>query len=191
MTSPSRLWVFVAFVSLIGLASCSSGTHSKDAAIDRPPSADGVTLHEAGSDVGGADGGDGGLDGSTPMGFNDGSVGVGGACQVNADCANSPAATALANVRCAGGELYCWNGECYSECTQTCTVVRSDVNPCPAPRICEARFGGQESFCAMTPAKCRSASDCPAYLPRVDGGQAAWSCQDGGCTYPGYQFPTR
>ena len=188
MTSPSRLWMFVAFVSLIGLASCSSGTHSKDAAIDRPPSADGVTLHEAGSDVGG---GDGGLDGSTPMGFNDGSVGVGGACQVNADCANSPAAAALANVRCAGGELYCWNGECYSDCTQTCTVVRSDVNPCPAPRICEARFGGQESFCAMTPAKCQSASDCPANLPRVDGGQAAWSCQDGGCTYPGYQFPTR
>lgn len=191
VTLPSRVQVFVALASLAVVASCSGGSHSKDAAADRQVPADAIGQGEAGPAVDGAGGGDAGVDGNVPEGFGDGGVGMGGACQVNADCAKSPAAAALANVRCAGGEIYCFNAECYSDCAQTCTVVRSDFNPCPAPRICEARFGGQESFCAMTPAKCQTASDCPAYLPRVDGGQATWACEDGGCTYPGYAFPTR
>jgi len=191
MTLRSRSRLLLVFTSVTSLAACSSMSHSKDGAMDRPLSSDTVTPGEAGGSVDGAGGTDGSTDGPMPKGFGDGGVGVGGSCQVNADCANSPAAAALANVRCAGGEIYCWNAECYSDCMDTCTVVRTDVNPCPTPRICEPRFGGQQSFCAMTPAKCQTAADCPVYLPRVDGGPSSWSCEAGVCAYPGYEFPTQ
>jgi hypothetical protein len=129
-------------------------------------------------------------DAHAPQGFVDGGA-VGGTCQVNTDCANSPAAAAFSKVRCAGGQIYRWQGLCHADCMSTCTIVRTDVNPCATPRICEPRLGGQESFCAMTPARCQTAAQCPSYLPSTDAGQAVWTCDDGGCAYPGYQFPTR
>ena len=191
MTSHFKSELVLAIVSATSLVTCSSGSHPRDAAMDLPLASDAAISRDAAGAVDGGHATDGATDGYTPKGFRDASVAMGGSCQVNSDCTNSPAAAALANVRCAGGEIYCWNAECYSDCMDTCTVVRTDVNPCPTPRICEPRFGGQQSFCAMTVAKCQSAADCPAYLPHVDAGQAVWSCVGGICTFPGYEFPTQ
>lgn len=172
------------FCCSLGGVACSKTTRPTDAAVDRLLVSDVLPFDHAITSL------DTAID-SLDSGMGGGEVGVGGPCGVNADCADSPAARALANVRCAGGEIYCLNGECHADCMDTCTVVRSDVNPCPSPRICTPKFGGATSFCAMTSVRCETAADCPAYLPLVDGGSGAWSCDDGGCAYPGYEFPTK
>ena len=111
----------------------------------------------------------------------------GGACVLNADCADSGAAEAMKNIRCVGFEIYCLKGECYGDCADTCTAIRTDIDPCPAPRLCAPATG----VCRIAPIKCQSAGDCPKYLPpTVDGGTAAWTCEAGTCTYPGYNYTT-
>jgi hypothetical protein len=128
---------------------------------------------------------------STPTssaGANAGAAGsAGGECKKNADCANSPAAAQLKNLRCTGQELYCLAGVCHGECLDSCSVVRSDVNPCTAPRICVPKFGGVLSVCSITPVACTTASDCPKYLPNAN---QAWTCDAGACAFPGFQYGT-
>lgn len=117
---------------------------------------------------------------------------VGGACILNADCANSPAAEEAKGLRCVGRELYCLDGTCHAGCAATCEVVRSDINPCPEPRLCAAAVGGSLSLCVITPVSCMTAENCPTYRP-VDatGNQGAWTCVDGLCVYPGFTFATQ
>jgi hypothetical protein len=113
---------------------------------------------------------------------------MGGACVTNADCVDSPAAKALANVRCTGWEAYCLSGLCHADCAISCTAVRTDVNPCPNPRFCTPSLG----VCKIVPIRCQSPSDCPVYLPPLsDGGTASWSCDAGFCAYTGVDYGTR
>jgi hypothetical protein len=141
---------------------------------------------EAGMNDGATSNGDGGEIGSGfPMSVR------GGSCEVNADCTDSEAARRVKNVRCAGLELYCDDGLCTAACQRSCTVVRTDMNPCPATQICAPRFGGAASFCSMVPTRCESEADCPLYLPPVDGGTSSWTCREGTCSYLGYSFPTQ
>jgi hypothetical protein len=117
--------------------------------------------------------------------------GTGGECTVNADCVDSPAAQAIKDVRCAGRDIYCLDATCHAECTDTCEAIRTDVNPCAAPRLCVPFLGGATSFCSITPVKCSKVSDCPAYLPPTPNGDpGAWSCTDGVCAYPGFDYAT-
>lgn len=116
---------------------------------------------------------------------------TGGECSTNAECVNSPAAKALANVRCAGRDIFCLDSVCHAECTKTCVVARSDVNPCPAPRLCVPNLSGSVAFCSITPTSCATVADCSAYLPpTADGSERAWACTDGLCTYPGFEYAT-
>jgi hypothetical protein len=112
----------------------------------------------------------------------------GGTCAVNADCADSAAAQAIQNTRCIGLEIYCLAGQCHGDCGDSCTAVRTDVDPCPAPRLCAPA----KSVCAIVPIRCQGANDCPVYLPpTADGGTAAWVCDAGICAYPGFQYATQ
>lgn len=112
----------------------------------------------------------------------------GGTCTVNSDCTDSPAAQALSGVRCLALETYCLDGTCYADCAGSCTVVRTDTNPCPPQRLC-TRF---PPVCKIVPIRCSQAADCPSYLPPVaDGGVGAWSCEEGLCAYPGLVYATR
>lgn len=114
------------------------------------------------------------------------------ACSTNADCENSSAADDLKGVRCAGQELYCLNRKCRSGCMAPCSVVRTDVNPCPEPRLCTPKLDGSVSFCTITPTTCESADDCSSFLPPTSSAETAqWSCEEGLCVYPGYEYPTR
>jgi hypothetical protein len=115
---------------------------------------------------------------------------LGGACNVNADCTISSAAAA--DKRTCLNELYCLSGICHSDCTTTCVAVRSDVNPCLTPRLCtQVPGGGATSLCKITPIPCATAATCPQYRPVLpDGGQADWTCIDGICSYPGFEYPT-
>lgn len=117
---------------------------------------------------------------------------IGGACNVNADCINSPAANGPGLAKCAD-ELFCLDGVCHGDCMQECVVVRSDIDPCPAPWLCVTPAnGGGMSICMIKPVQCTSATDCPKALPRLpDGGQAQWTCEAGICQYPGYQYATQ
>jgi len=108
------------------------------------------------------------------------------ACMRNADCANSEAARALENIRCAGIEIYCMAGLCKADCMQLCEEVREDVNPCDEPRLCAKSESGL-SFCTILPIKCNDKSSCPGFLP---GSSDAWLCDEGACRYPGYEFST-
>jgi len=117
--------------------------------------------------------------------------GMGGECTVNADCVDSPAAQAIKDVRCAGRDIYCLDAVCHAECTDTCEAIRTDINPCTAPRLCVPFLGGSTAFCSITPVKCTKVADCPAYLPpTASGDPAAWSCTDGICSYPGFEYAT-
>lgn len=116
---------------------------------------------------------------------------VGGACTQNADCVGSPAAVAVSAAKCLD-EVYCLSGVCHGECTQSCVVVRSDVNPCQAPRLCvKIPAGGGLSLCKIKPVSCATAGDCPLVrLVLPDAGQAEWSCEDGICRYPAFEYAT-
>jgi hypothetical protein len=117
---------------------------------------------------------------------------VGGACGVNADCLNSPAAKGVSAAKCLT-ELFCLDGICHGDCTNTCVVVRSDTNPCLAPRLCVTfAVGGGISLCEIAPVQCSSVGDCPFVRPLLpDGGQADWTCESGVCRYPGFQYATQ
>jgi hypothetical protein len=115
---------------------------------------------------------------------------VGGACQNNADCVGSPADLTSRPVRCVGKDLYCLDGLCHAECRDSCTQLRTDVNPCPAPRICVPITGLGIAFCSLTPPPCQAAADCPTYRPPVDGSSADWTCDQGICRYPGLEPAT-
>lgn len=130
---------------------------------------------------------DGNADAGPVLAVPDGGT-TGGTCTINADCADSAAAQAIQNVRCIGAELYCLQGQCHGDCADSCTAVRTDVNPCPAPRVCAPSM----SVCKIIPIKCQTASNCPKYLPpTADGGIAAWVCEGGICAYPGFQYATQ
>jgi hypothetical protein len=117
---------------------------------------------------------------------------MGGSCALNSDCVNSPAALAVAAAKCLD-EVFCLSGICRGECTHSCVVVRSDIDPCPTPRLCvKIPAGAGLSLCKITPVPCTVPSDCPAVRPVLpDGGQAAWTCEDGVCRYPGFEYATR
>jgi hypothetical protein len=111
-------------------------------------------------------------------------------CEENVDCKDSAAAAAIDDLRCAGRDIYCLNGSCHAECLDQCEAASSDVNPCEAPRLCVDMSGA--GFCSIRPAACSQSSDCPAYLPPApEGVVGAWTCRDGFCEYPGYDYPTR
>jgi hypothetical protein len=116
---------------------------------------------------------------------------VGGTCATNDDCSSSPAAVENAKFGCLN-EVYCLEGVCHGDCTIECVQVRADINPCPAPRICTALPGsGSETICLITPIPCITVATCPLYLPSTpDGGVGQWSCVDGTCRYPGFDYPT-
>lgn len=116
---------------------------------------------------------------------------VGGACTVNNDCTASPAAMESGKYGCIN-EVFCLDGVCHGDCTITCSMVRTDINPCPAPRICTALPGsGPTTVCKITPIPCTTAATCPRYLPSFpDGGTGEWSCTDGICRYPGFSYST-
>jgi hypothetical protein len=111
----------------------------------------------------------------------------GGVCAINADCVDSAAAEAIKNIRCSGLEIYCLQGECHADCADSCTAVRTDVNPCPSPRLCAPAMG----VCKIVPIRCQGDGDCPVYRPpTTDGGTGAWTCDAGICAYPGFQYET-
>lgn len=118
------------------------------------------------------------------------SGGAGGdnSCVVNADCADSPAADEIRQIKCES-EVYCQAGTCKGECVEMCQPVRSDVNPCAGGRLC-APYGFGGSFCSMLPVPCSSVADCPVYLPPSEGGTSAWSCTASVCSNPGWTYAT-
>jgi hypothetical protein len=136
---------------------------------------------------------DGGGDAGATF-FADGPVRgwVGGNCAVNRDCAKSPAAVENSKYGCVN-EVYCLAGVCHGDCSINCEQVRIDINPCPAPRICTALPGsGINTVCKITPIPCVTAATCPQYTPKPeDGGVGDWSCVDGICRYPGFDYPTQ
>lgn len=165
--SPSRLintFRISAALSMSATAACASGNKA-------PPLADAANIA---------------MDAGTGVALPEGGA-SGGACTVNADCADSEAAQAIDNVRCTGFEIYCLDGECHGDCGMACTAVRTDINPCPPPSLCNPEF----DVCKFVPLRCNSPSDCPVYLPpTLDGGTAAWSCDAGFCSYPDFQYAT-
>ena len=115
---------------------------------------------------------------------------LGGSCQVNSDCTNSPAAAAIVHMTCPS-QIFCMDGLCHSECIEACIVVRADVNPCHEPRFCVAfATSGGLSFCRITPLQCVTQSDCPLAQVLGDGG-AELTCNDGICSFPGFEYPTQ
>ena len=109
-------------------------------------------------------------------------------CHVNSDCApTSP-------LRCGADELYCLDGQCHFGCAQECEAIRTDVNPCQEPRLCVPLLAGSPSpsYCSIMPIRCSSVSSCPIYRPETDAGpDAAWSCEDDLCVYPGFSYTTK
>ena len=114
----------------------------------------------------------------------------GNSCRANADCANSEAAHAIAQVKCEFKEVYCLNDTCHGQCRSICIPVRTDVNPCDGGAVCAAANQYGNDFCTMLPVQCSSVADCPEYLPPMDGGISAWSCDDGVCTNPAWTYAT-
>jgi len=180
------LWGILTLLLLIGCRGNRSSTNTAS----EPGGADGSSDGSAGAggqaDAGAQPGPDTG--GSQQGQAFDGAVG--GECDTNAECADSPAAQELENIRCAGQEVYCLDQICHAQCLDPCVVARSDINPCTPPRLC-VKVVGSLAFCSIKPAPCAEATDCPDYLPpTADGGQAAWACQDGVCEYPGLEYAT-
>jgi hypothetical protein len=111
-----------------------------------------------------------------------------GPCMQAADCADSPAANSIKNIRCMI-EVYCLAGLCHADCMPACTTVRDDENSCDEPKLCKPSRFSSRSFCAALPIACTSPEDCPNYRPkRSDGTQSEWTCEAGICTYPGYEY---
>jgi hypothetical protein len=161
-------------------AGASCGTSETRPGIVDSSSADGVSV-EGSVDVGAIYIADGPIPGW-----------VGGVCTSNADCTNSPAAVENSWYGCLN-EVYCLAGLCHGDCTIECELVRIDINPCPAPRICMTLPGsGSTSICKITPIPCVTAETCPLNKPILaDGGQGDWSCVDGICVYPEFEYPTQ
>ena len=114
-------------------------------------------------------------------------------CTNNAACTDSEAAKAIAMKKCLEPEVYCLEGKCVGSCADVCVVARADFNPCqqglcaPSPYEASAAL----SFCTMLPVKCATAKECPKVLPpSPDGSTGQWSCENGICRYPGFEYPT-
>jgi len=183
-----RIWL----TSLALLQVCCGGSSRADA--NGPHGAGGASGAGAGPVGTGAAGtGTGGS--GVPAGAgtsNEGSdaAGAGDECKANADCVDSPAAHQLDNVRCAARDIYCLRGTCHAGCLESCTVVRTDTDPCPAPRICVPKLGGKAFYCSIAPVSCESAADCPPALPPTSAETAEWECTKGLCEYPGFDYAT-
>jgi hypothetical protein len=116
-------------------------------------------------------------------------------CQTNAECVASPEAEAIKNYLCGPREAYCLDGGCHAECRESCTVARSDTNPCPYPGQCErVQFAPADpilGFCTARPIACTTVDNCPDYLPPLpSGGTGEWTCEGGLCTYPEFEYAT-
>lgn len=139
-------------------------------------------------DGGGA--GKGAPTGGTATDGGSDTAGAGNECTANADCLDSPAAHQLDNVRCTARDIYCLRGNCYAGCLNSCSVVRTDTDPCPAPKLCVPKLNGNAFYCSITPVSCTTASDCPPAFPPTSDEPAAWQCVDGTCQYPGFDYAT-
>ena len=109
------------------------------------------------------------------------------ACKVADDCWNTPETHELG--RCAPKEVACVQGSCRAACGQLCEVVDPNLNPCKDPsRVCTQSQNNSVDlpFCAAAPIACEGAEDCPVSLPQT--GSGAWSCDDGVCRFPGFQY---
>ena len=117
---------------------------------------------------------------------------IGGSCLLNEECRDSPASRAEPDLRCIR-ENYCLGGICHSECTSVCTAVRADINPCPTPWLCtQLPASGGTSVCKIVPIVCETADTCPKYKPPMpDGGLSDWTCENGICRFPGFEYPTQ
>ncbi|HEX4406955.1 MAG TPA: hypothetical protein VH560_19085 [Polyangia bacterium] len=109
----------------------------------------------------------------------------GKSCQHNADCANSATGRG-----CVPTESWCADGHCESACRPGCKTIEPDVNTCAAPLICndDGKTALFPPYCTGTAIPCGTAADCPLFRPAEDAGQAVWSCEDGGCRYPGLDY---
>ena len=114
-------------------------------------------------------------------------------CAQNSDCADSAVAAEWAAVKC-GSEVYCLSGRCLGHCRELCEAVRTDVNPCGDGGLCVTLYQSEQdevAVCTMLPVACEAAEDCPSYRPETDaGGSAEWTCVDGTCAYPGFEYTT-
>ena len=114
-------------------------------------------------------------------------------CRNNAECVGSPAEKQFVGVRCPH-ETYCLNGSCYVECQSICEVVRSDLSPCGDEGLC-ADYGQNLFMCTRKPVLCRVPANCPAHKPvgssDATGITGDWSCEDGACRFPGFQYQTQ
>lgn len=108
------------------------------------------------------------------------------ACTVNADCADSAAVAEAAMLKCPEAEVFCDGGQCAAECALECVVSRLDVNPCESGTCSLGPFG--RTYCSMLPVECESEEACPAFLPD---GETAWTCDEGVCKHPSWEYPTQ
>ena len=109
-------------------------------------------------------------------------------CARNSECADSGVARSTSELKCPTREVYCLQGQCKGGCGESCTVLRTNLNPC-SEGMCTSRL--ELSYCTMLPIPCETAGDCPLYLPPLaDGGQSSWTCENQICRYPGFEYPT-
>ena len=116
----------------------------------------------------------------------------GAECQTTADCKDSAAATKARDLKCLVPEVHCLEHACKFGCAANCTVARADVNPCQQGLCAHSPYPVTKAmnFCTMLPVGCDSSVDCPKYLPPTAAGGATWSCEEGICRYPGFEYAT-
>lgn len=111
----------------------------------------------------------------------------GTACKVPDDCWNTPETEKLG--RCAPKEVACMQSSCRAACGALCEVVDPNLNPCKNPQLICTQSQNNEvalPFCAAAPLACDAAEDCPVSLPQT--GSGSWSCDNGICRFPGFQY---
>jgi hypothetical protein len=108
----------------------------------------------------------------------------GNECGQHFECLDSEAAVAVG--RCSPVEAYCDQGSCRAHCLQACRVVREDFNPCNGGLICSHSAATLDAGgnCVMLAIPCSDSSECPLYRPS----QAPWSCSDGYCQHPAWDY---
>jgi len=106
-------------------------------------------------------------------------------CKQASDCVTSQAAKDVG--RCAPKDFACIDETCQVSCGTLCSTARLDINSCEGGRICSATATARAEppFCRSSPIACETVGDCPSYLPSASG---AWTCAEGYCSFPGFQY---
>jgi hypothetical protein len=113
----------------------------------------------------------------------------GGACVKRADCEylRLDFLQRMPNIRCPILS-YCEKGTCHLSCTIDCYPGGPRYKPCPPGYFCDSR--SDNYLCRYSPIACAEVSDCPTLppsgVPSPNGGDLAWSCVNGECSYPGF-----